>query len=105
MSNTVPMADTANDWKRSKPDIVVYLPKQGDRNDSDNEHFLVFPAPRSEGLLAMWTQSSKEAYGDNHIVMARSRDALHWSEPEWIVGTHKDTRETQASWENILPMR
>ena len=92
------VADPATDWKRSNPDVVVYLPRGGDTNDGDNEHFLVFEAPRSGELLAMWTQSSVEAHGDNHIVLARSGDGINWSEPAWIVGTHKDTSETQASW-------
>jgi len=90
--------DPVNDWKRSNPDIVVYLPKEGDQNDGDNEHFLVFPAPKSDELMAVWTQSSKEAFGDNHIVCARSEDGINWSEPTWIAGTHKGTKEPQASW-------
>lgn len=84
---------------RSNPDIVTYVPRQGDEyNDGDNEHFLVFEAPKSKGLLAMWNQATREPYGDNHIVLARSDDGVNWSEPEWIVGTHKGTQETQASW-------
>jgi len=98
MSTQYQQIDPATEWKRSRPDIVVYLPKGGDRNDGDNEHFLVFEAPKSDDLLAMWTQSSKEAHGDNHIVLARSSDGINWSEPVWIAGTHKDTREDQASW-------
>ena len=91
-------ADRDTDWKRSNPDIVVYLPKEGNLNDGGNEHFMVFKAPKSEELLAIWTQCTKEAFGDNHAVIARSEDGISWSEPEWIVGTHKGTQETQASW-------
>ena len=91
-------ADPATDWKRSNPDIVVYLPKEGDLNDGDNEHFLVLHSPQSKELLAMWTQSTTEGYGDNHLVLARSKDGVTWSEPEWIIGTHKGTKEIQASW-------
>ena len=91
-------ADPATDWERSNPDVVVYLPRGGDLNDGDNEHFLVFEAPKSDELLATWNQSTVEAHGDNHIMLARSSDGLNWSEPRWITGTHKGTHETQASW-------
>jgi len=90
------------EWRRSRPDIVVYLP-QGDAvtdpelSDTDNEHFLVFESPGGD-LLAMWTQSSCEGRGDNHIVLARSTDGVCWSRPMWIAGTHYDTDELQASW-------
>jgi hypothetical protein len=86
------------EWKRSKPDIKVYIPHGGDLNDQDNEHFLVFPSPR-QGLLAVWTQSSVENFGDNHIVLSRSRDGINWSKPRWLIGTHKGTNERQASWQ------
>ncbi|MCP4642926.1 MAG: exo-alpha-sialidase [bacterium] len=93
-----PKGDPATEWKRSNPDIVVYLPKGGDLNDTDNEHFLVFHAPKSEELLAMWTQSSCEGHGDNHLVLARSADGEQWSEPNAIVGKTPDGKGLQASW-------
>ena len=98
MTNENPAIDETTEWRRSNPDIVVYRPKRGESNDGDNEHFLVFPSPKSDDLLAMWTQSSVEAHGDNHIVLARSNDGVNWSEPIWVAGTHKDTEEDQASW-------
>jgi len=91
-------ADPATDWQRSNPDIVVYLPKGGDLNDTDNEHFLVFEAPKSDELFAMWTQSSCEGRGDNHLVLARSSDGESWSEPMLLVGTRPGGNELQASW-------
>jgi len=88
-----------DEYKRTKPDAVVYIPKEGDNyNDGDNEHFLVFNAPKSDELLAMWTQGSMEPSGDNHIIIARSTDGLSWSQPLWITGTRKGTKQTQASW-------
>lgn len=89
--------DPAVEFRRSNPDIVVYIPKGKPQNDEDNEHFLVFEAPSGD-LLAIWTQSSVEAYGDNHTVLARSADGVSWSEPQWIVGTHPGSDEPQASW-------
>ena len=91
-------ADSDREWQRSEPDIVVFRPKGGDRNDTDNEHFLVFESPSGNGLLAMWTQSSCEGNGDNHLVLARSEDGEMWSEPEMIVGTSAGGSEKQASW-------
>lgn len=82
---------------RSHPDIIVYSP--GSDNDTDNEHFLVFQSPQS-GLIALWTQSSCEGYGNNHIVLSRSQDSKQWSAPVIVAGpetTDKDGR--QASWQ------
>lgn len=91
--------DTATEWKRSRPDIVVYLPKGEQFHDTDNEHFLVFEAPKSDELLATWTQSSCEGRGDNHLVIARSADAGEtWSGPQFIAGTRPGTEDPQASW-------
>lgn len=95
---SVQVGDPATEWRRSNPDVVVYIPKEGDHNDGDNEHFLVFESSKSQDLLAMWTQGTVEAHGDNHIVLARSKDGVTWSEPKWIIGTHPGTREHQASW-------
>jgi hypothetical protein len=60
--------------------VTVYRPKEGGINDGDNEHFLVFESSKGD-LLAMWTQSSVEGRGDNHIVLARSRDRVKWDAP------------------------
>ena len=81
-------ADPATDWKRSQPDVTVYLPRAGENQyDGDNEMFLVFKAPKSAELLGMWTQSSVEGHGDNRIMLARSGDGVHWTEPQRIAGT------------------
>ncbi|SDE45830.1 BNR repeat-like domain-containing protein [Paenibacillus sp. UNCCL117] len=84
------------EWKRSEPDIQVYLPKQ-DIYTGDNEHFLVFQSPKGE-WLALWTQSSVEGHGDNHLVLARSRDQLNWSEPAYLIGSKPGEKGKQASW-------
>jgi hypothetical protein len=88
----------ATEWRRSEPDVVVYLPREGDRRDGDNEHFLVVPAPSGRGLIAMWTRSTTEAFGDNHLVLSRSADGTSWSAPEHIVGCRTDSDHLQASW-------
>ncbi|EIP99607.1 hypothetical protein OpiT1DRAFT_04131 [Opitutaceae bacterium TAV1] len=91
--------DPLLDWKRSDPDSIVYLPKGGDHADTDNEHFLVFESPSGNELLAMWTQSSVENFGNNHIMFARSPDGKTWSEPRIIAGARgSDDKGLQASW-------
>ncbi len=83
----------------SNPDIVVYIPKGENYNDTDNEHFLVFHAPKSDELLAMWTQSKCEGFGNNHTALARSSDGVHWSQPIIIAGSKaSDKSDFQASW-------
>ena len=84
-----------DEWRRTKPDVVVYIPKN--KTDGDNEHFLVFPAPKSKELLAIWTQSSVEGHGDNRAMIARSKDGKNWSEPAMITG-RRGTDNAQASW-------
>ena len=86
------------EWQRSNPDVVVYLPREDCRADTDNEHFLVSAAPKSGDLLALWTQSSCEGRGDNHLALARSRDGESWSDPVTIAGATPDGDSLQASW-------
>ena len=91
--------DLSNEWKRSNPDIVVYLPRPDGVDDQDNEHFLVIEAPKGNELLAFWTQSSCEAHGDNHIMLARSFDGETWSAPTRIAGVGSTPGAMQASWQ------
>jgi hypothetical protein len=91
------MGNPEIEWQRSNPDIVMFKPKR-DEYDNDNEHFLVVKAPKSDELLAFWTQSSCEGSGDNHLVLSRSRNATDWSEPEYICGYKVGFDKRQASW-------
>lgn len=84
------------EWLRSDPDIVVFKPRSDE--EGDNEHFLVFEAPKSSELLAIWTQSSVEGHGDNRAVIARSQNGRDWSEPAVIAGKGPGRNEGQASW-------
>lgn len=84
------------EWLRTNPDVIVYLPKG--ETDGDNEHFLVFEAPNSKELLALWTQSSVEGRGDNRAMLARSRNGKKWSDPVIIAGKGPGKIEAQASW-------
>lgn len=93
-----PLGDPDVEWMRSNPDIHVFVPTGSGIYNGDNEHFLVFEAPQSEELLALWTQSSVEGRGDNHLVLARSSDAVNWSEPKYLVGAEYGKGGLQASW-------
>ncbi|WP_135548000.1 sialidase family protein [Paenibacillus cymbidii] len=84
------------EWRRSGPDIVVFIPRE-DEYTGDNEHFLVFETPGGD-LLALWTQSSVEGSGDNHLVVARSGDNVNWTEPAYVAGSLRGQRGNQASW-------
>ncbi len=85
------------EWLRTNPDVIVYLPNG--ENDGDNEHFLVFEAPKSDELLAVWTQSSVEGRGDNRAVLARSKNGKKWSDPIVLAGKGPGRSEKrQASW-------
>lgn len=94
----IPLGDPDIEWERSNSDIQVFVPTGSGIYNGDNEHFLVFNAPKSEELIALWTQSSVEGKGDNHLVLARSSDAENWSEPEYLVGAKYGKGGLQASW-------
>lgn len=94
----IPLGDPDVEWKRSNPDISVFVPTGSGIYNGDNEHFLVFNAPQSKELLAIWTQSSVEGRGDNHLVLARSSNGTSWSKPEYLVGAEYGKGGLQASW-------
>ena len=74
------------DWKRTRPDLVVYLPSTPAGQDGYNDHFLVEVTPSGD-LLAMWTQGSYESSRDLRVVYSLSSDAGHtWSPPRVIDG-------------------
>lgn len=89
-------AAASEEWKRTRPDIVVFLPEE-DVYTGDNEHFLVFETPRGD-WLALWTQSSVEGNGDNHLVVSRSVNQTNWTRPQFVVGSRRGERGNQASW-------
>lgn len=90
--------EAVEEWRRTDPDATIYLPRLGKARDGDNESLCVFKAPKSDELLATWTQSSKEGFGDNRMMIARSRDGIHWSAPTLLAGTRPSTHELQVSW-------
>ena len=75
-----------DDWKRTKPDIVVYLPQKPGLRDGYGDHFLVDITPQGH-LLAIWTQATQEGSKDIRVVYARSEDGgITWSSPSELDG-------------------
>jgi len=89
--------------KLTSPDYVMFVPKQLEW-ESDNVHLYVVEHEKYGGLLAFWTQSTFEGTGNNHLVMAGSRDGgKTWTAPKFIIGSRAVTKEdakneAQASW-------
>jgi hypothetical protein len=93
----IPLGDVNIEWKRTNPDIILYKPI-ADSYDNDNEHFIVFTVAGSDSLFAVWTQSSCEGFGDNHLVFSSSPDGKCWKQPIYLTGFKPDVSDKQASW-------
>lgn len=77
-----------DDWKRTQPDRVLYLPQQPCGTDGDNEHLHIIYTPHAGDMLAFWTMGAYESSPDSRTVFSRSRDGgLNWSSPEVMTGT------------------
>ena len=84
----------------TRPDFVVYVPRVTSEQivDTGNEHFMVFDGP-DKSLMTIWSQSSFEGQGDQHIVFARSTDqGRTWSAPKIIAGPARPGEGYSASW-------
>jgi len=75
-----------NEWERTEPDLLAYIPENFEGPGACNQHFLVVKTPPG-ALLGFWTQSTFENAGDQRVVCARSLDrGRTWSEPQVIDG-------------------
>ena len=87
----------------TNPDYRLYTPKSTEY-DHNNVHLYVAEHKSFGGLIAFWTQCTCEHNGDNHVVMAKSKDGgKTWSAPAFIVGCKNFDKETgerdaQGSW-------
>ncbi len=91
----------ADEWKRTQPDLAVYLPADLEGDDAANQHFNVVVTP-SGAFLGMWTTSTYENASDQRVVCSRSTDRGHtWTKPQMIDGPKPGdaTRTGLASWE------
>jgi hypothetical protein len=78
-----------DEWKRSNPDYVVYLPQRFIRHDTDNVHFLVVVTTKGN-LIGTWCQGTYEAADNSCVMMARSEDEGEtWSQPYEIDGPNE----------------
>lgn len=85
---------------RTAPDYILYTPTFREY-ESDNVHLHVVYHKQYDGLIAFWTQSSVEGFGNNHLLLAYSKDdGKTWTKPQYILGVRPDSKpnEKQASW-------
>ena len=61
------------EWQRTNPDFVVYLPSRPGGRDEYADHIHVFYTPGGD-LMAIWTQGTYESAPDIHIAYSRSAD-------------------------------
>ncbi len=75
-----------DDWQRTEPDYVVYLPMTRLGTDGYADHFLVSSTPGGD-LLATWTMSGIEGSNDTRLVYTRSEDEGEtWAPPKFLCG-------------------
>ena len=71
----------SDDWRRTNPDLVLFLPKQPPQFVEAVDHVLVDVTPGGD-LLAVWTYGAKADASDQTVLYARSQDGGRtWSEP------------------------
>ena len=74
----------AEEWRRTHPDLTVYLPDMLGGNDAASQHFNVIALPNG-AFLAFWTMSTFENSGGQRVVCSRSMDrGRAWSPPQVI---------------------
>ncbi len=75
-----------NEWQRTEPDLLAYIPRDFAGEGACNQHFLVVKTPPGS-FLGFWTQSTFENAGDQRVVVSRSLDrGRTWSPPTAIDG-------------------
>ena len=74
----------SDDWRRTDPDLVVYLPPEPVFNSEAADHVLVDYTPEGD-LLAIWTMAENADRSDYNVVYARSKDGgANWTAPSPI---------------------
>ena len=70
-----------DDWTRTNPDLVVYLPKEPSYHYEHADHFLVDHTPGGD-LLVIFTMAGAPRVEDYKVVHARSADGgVNWTAP------------------------
>ncbi len=76
-----------DEWKRTNPDFVLYLPPKPCGSDGDSEHLIINFTLNGE-MLATWSMGSYESAPDSRTVFCHSRDGGEtWSVPQPLPGT------------------
>ena len=71
----------SDDWRRTDPDLVLFLPKEPPHFAEAVDHVLVDATPCGD-LLAVWTFGARPDASDQSVLYARSQDGGRtWSEP------------------------
>ena len=71
----------SNDWRRTNPDLVVFLPPAPPYYPEAADHVLVDYTPGGD-LLAIWTMGLEPNRKDFNVVYARSMDGgVNWTSP------------------------
>ena len=85
-----------NEWRRTNPDLEVYIPQEASGFDAVNQHFLVTRSPLGS-WLAFWTSAADEGEMNQSVLISRSSDrGMHWSEPAVIDGPRMKNRDFKA---------
>ena len=75
-----------DDWRRTDPDLAVYLPPQAPYHAEAADHTMVDYTPGGD-LLAIWTTASEFRGLDQSIAYARSTDGgVNWSARGIVAG-------------------
>jgi hypothetical protein len=93
--------NVADEWKRTEPDLTIYLPEAFEGPDAANQHFNVVRSPTGN-FLAFWTMATYENAPDQRVVFSRSTDlGKTWTAPVVLDGAQPgDSSGTGlASWE------
>ena len=71
----------SDDWRRTNPDLVVFLPPAPPYYPEAADHVLVDYTPGGD-LLAIWTMGLEPNRRDFNVVYARSMDGgVNWTSP------------------------
>ena len=76
----------SDDWRRSNPDLVVYLPAEPPYTPESVDHTMIDYTPGGD-LLAVWTWATEVKGEDQSMAFARSTDGgVNWTAPSIIDG-------------------
>src|SRR5687768_15903922 len=90
-----------DEWRRTEPDMAIYVPETLEGRDAANQHFNVVRTPDG-APLATWTMATYENAPDQRVVTSRSTDdGQTWPAPQILDGAKPGEPEGTglASWQ------